>query len=118
MPPPIADAIANAFSPKAMYLFSYGGYFVRCDAIAPRLAIIIGGAKFWFNPVDLVYRHLRDELTGMCQIGISTGGPGPYILGMTFLQNVEVMFDVGAAEVRFYGRDTRGPVPSLPNRHH
>lgn len=116
MPPPLAEAIANAFDPPAMYLFSYGSYFVRCDAIAPRIAIIIGGFKFWINPVDLVYRNLRDELTDTCQIGISTGGPGPYILGMTFLQNVEVMFDVGAAEVAFFSRERYGPTPSLPPR--
>ncbi|KAG7114321.1 aspartic-type endopeptidase like protein [Verticillium longisporum] len=116
VPPQVAEAIANAFEPAAMYMFSYGGYFAPCDAIAPRIAFHIGGEKFFINPVDMMWRHLKDPLTGYCQIGISTGGSGPYILGMTFLQNVEVEFDVGAAEVRFHGRQFYGPTPALPEQ--
>ncbi|KAM0335607.1 hypothetical protein ACHAQA_000655 [Verticillium albo-atrum] len=116
VPPPVAEAIANAFEPAAMYMFSYGSYFAPCDAIAPRIAFVIGGKRFWVNTVDMMWRHLQDPLTGYCQIGISTGGPGPYILGMTFLQNVEAVFDVGAAEMRFYGREFYGPTPALPDQ--
>ncbi|TDZ38561.1 putative aspartic-type endopeptidase [Colletotrichum spinosum] len=114
VPPPVAAGIADSFSPSAVYLFQYGGYFAPCDAVAPALAVIIAGVEFKINPVDLVYRNLRDELTGYCQLGISTGSTGPYVLGSVFLHNVEAYFDVGAAQMRFYGRDTYGPTPSLP----
>ncbi|KAF6839200.1 aspartic-type [Colletotrichum plurivorum] len=114
VPPPTAEAIANAFTPSAIYMFQYGSYFAPCDAIAPKVAVIIEGVSFWINPVDLIYRHLRDDLTGYCQIGISTGGTGPYVLGSVFLHNVEAYFDVGAGQMRFYGRETFGPTPSIP----
>ncbi|OLN86189.1 putative aspartic-type endopeptidase [Colletotrichum chlorophyti] len=114
LPPPIAEAIARSFSPSAVYLYTYGSYFAPCDALAPRVAILIEGASFWMNPVDLIYRNLRDDLTGYCQVGISSGGTGPYILGANFLHNVEAYFDVGAGQVRFYARDSSGPTPDIP----
>ncbi|KAK2003160.1 eukaryotic aspartyl protease [Colletotrichum falcatum] len=116
VPPPIAEAIARSFSPSAIYLFQYGGYFAPCDAIAPKIAVVIEGASFFINPVDLVYRGLVDPLTGYCQIGITTGGTGPYVLGTVFLHNVEAYFDVGAGQMRFYGRDTYGLTPQLPGK--
>ncbi|KAK2037784.1 eukaryotic aspartyl protease [Colletotrichum somersetense] len=116
VPPPIAEAIARSFSPSAVYLFQYGGYFAPCDAIAPKIAVVIEGASFFINPVDLVYPGLVDPLTGYCQIGITTGGTGPYVLGTVFLHNVEAYFDVGAGQMRFYGRDTYGPTPQLPEK--
>lgn len=85
-------------------MFQYGGYFAPCDAVAPRVAVIIDGARFWINPTDLIYRELVDPASGMCMLGISTGGTGPYILGSVFLQNVLAVFDVGAAQMRFYSR--------------
>lgn len=78
--------------------------FVQCDAIPPHFAILISGVEFWINPADLIYQDLVDPLTGYCAIGVASGGPGPYILGDVFLQNVVAVFDVGAAEMRFYGR--------------
>ncbi|KAK7403450.1 hypothetical protein QQX98_010771 [Neonectria punicea] len=105
LPPPLAEAIAAAFEPRAMYLFQWGAYFVPCNAIAPRFGVIISGVKFWINRADLIYQDLVDPLTGLCACGISSGGPGPYILGDVFLQNVLAVFDVGAAEMRFYSRD-------------
>ncbi|KAK1597549.1 eukaryotic aspartyl protease [Colletotrichum navitas] len=116
VPPPIAEAIARSFSPSAVYLFQYGGYFAPCHAIAPKIAVVIEGASFFINPVDLIYPGLVDPLTGYCQIGITTGGTGPYILGTVFLHNVEAYFDVGAGQMRFYGRDTFGPTPQLPEK--
>ncbi|KAK1528308.1 eukaryotic aspartyl protease [Colletotrichum paranaense] len=116
VPPPTAEAIARSFSPSAIYLFQYGGYFAPCDAIAPKIAVIVEGASFFINPVDLIYRGLVDPLTGYCQIGITTGGKGPYILGSVFLHNVEAYFDVGAGQVRFYGRETYGATPELPEK--
>ncbi|KOS19150.1 putative aspartic-type endopeptidase [Escovopsis weberi] len=105
LPPPLAEAIAMAFQPRAVYLYQWGTYFAPCDTVAPRFAVIIGGVEFWINPADLVYRELVDPLTGYCAVGIASGGAGPYILGDVFLQNVLAVFDVGAAEMRFYARD-------------
>ncbi|KAL6691956.1 aspartic peptidase domain-containing protein [Trichoderma pleuroticola] len=104
LPPPLAEAIANSFQPRAVYLYQWGTYFVQCDAIPPHFAILISGVEFWINPADLIYQDLVDPLTGYCAIGVASGGPGPYILGDVFLQNVVAVFDVGAAEMRFYGR--------------
>ena len=83
----------------------YGAYFTSCDAIAPIIAVILGGIKFFINTVDLIYRGMRDPLTGLCMIGISSGGSGPYILGDVFMQNALVVFDVGEAKMRFIPRE-------------
>lgn len=104
LPPQLAEAIAHSFEPRGSYLFQYGGYFAPCDAVAPRIAVIIDGAHFWINPSDLIYRDFADPITGMCMLGITSGGFGPYILGSVFLQNVVAVFDVGAAQMRFYSR--------------
>ena len=101
----LAEAIAMSFQPRAVYLYQWGTYFAPCDAVAPRFAIIISGMKFWINPADMIYKGLIDPLTGYCAVAIASGGEGPFILGDSFLQNVLAVFDVGAAEMRFYARD-------------
>ncbi|EQB57592.1 eukaryotic aspartyl protease [Colletotrichum gloeosporioides Cg-14] len=111
VPPPVAEAIARSFSPSGIYMFQYGSYFAPCDAVAPRVAVVIEGNSFWINPVDLIFRNMKDQLTGYCQIAITTGATGPYVLGSVFLHNVEAYFDVGAAQMRFYSRQTFGPTP-------
>ncbi|KAI6777008.1 hypothetical protein HG530_000953 [Fusarium avenaceum] len=103
VPPPLADAIARSFIPPATYMPQWGAYFADCHAIPPRFAVIISGVRFWINPADLIYQEFTDP-TGKCAIAISTGGPGPYILGDVFLQNVVAAFDVGGAEMRFYSK--------------
>ncbi|PKS13074.1 hypothetical protein jhhlp_000415 [Lomentospora prolificans] len=104
LPPDLAEAIAHSFEPRGTYIFTYGGYFAPCDAVASRIAVIIAGTRFWINPADLIYRDFKDPTTGMCMLGITSGGSGPYILGSVFLQNVLAVFDVGAAQMRFYSR--------------
>lgn len=93
-----------AFQPRAVYLYQWGSYFAPCDAIPPRFAIVIAGVDFWVNPADLMYQDFKDPLTGYCAVAIASGGLGPYILGDVFLQNVVAVFDVGAAQMRFYPR--------------
>ncbi|KAK5988662.1 putative aspartic-type endopeptidase [Cladobotryum mycophilum] len=105
LPPPLAEAIAMAFQPRAVYLYQWDTYFAPCDTVPPRFAVVISGIEFWINSADLVFRDLVDPLTGYCAIGIASGGSGPYILGDVFLQNVLAVFDIGAAEMRFYARD-------------
>lgn len=65
---------------------------------------MIDGVEFWINPADMLYHDLIDPLTGYCAISVASGGSGPYILGDAFLQNVVAVFDVGAAQMRFYSR--------------
>ena len=103
--PELAEAISESFDPPGAYMFQYGAYFAPCDAVAPRMAVIIDGSRFWISPTDLIYKDLVDPASGMCMLGVSTGGSGPYVLGSVFLQNVLAVFDVGAAQMRFYSRD-------------
>ncbi|KKF94417.1 putative aspartic-type endopeptidase [Ceratocystis platani] len=104
LPPELAESIAQSFSPPAIYLYQYGAYFAPCDASSPRIAIIINNVKLWLNPADLIYSDFKDSATGYCAIGVTTGGEGPYILGDVFLQSVMTVFDIGAAQMRFYGK--------------
>lgn len=104
LPPPLAEAINNAFRPAAVWIWQYGAFFTACNAKAPNLAVIIKGVKFFINPVDLIYKDIVDPLTGLCMTGISSGGAGPYILGDVFLQNAMAIFDVGNSKMRFIGR--------------
>lgn len=85
-------------------MWMYGAYFTSCDAIAPDVAVVMDGTKFYINPVDLIYRTLVDPLTGLCMTSIASGGSGPYILGDAFMQNALVVFDVGQAKMRFIPR--------------
>ena len=100
----LAEAIAAAFSPQAVYLFQHSQYFAPCDSIPPRFAVVIGGVDFWINPADMICQKLIDPLTGYCAVSVTTGGDGPFVLGDVFLQNAVAVFDVGAAEMRFYTR--------------
>ena len=93
-----------AFVPRAVYLYQWDGYFAPCDAAPPRFAVVISGVEFGVNPADMILEDVVDPLTGYCSIAVSTGGAGPYILGQVFLQNVVAVFDVGAAQMRFYSR--------------
>ncbi|KAK9436704.1 Peptidase A1 [Metarhizium brunneum] len=104
LPPPLAEAVANAFLPRAVYLYQWGSYFAPCDAVPPRFAVVISGIEFWLNPSDMIYRDLVDPMTGYCAVAITSGGSGPYILGDVFLQNVVAVFDIGGAQMRFYRR--------------
>ncbi|KAK3315558.1 aspartic peptidase domain-containing protein [Apodospora peruviana] len=105
LPPDLADAISAAFQPQAIYLWMYGGYFTSCDAIAPIVAVVLNGIRFFINTVDLIYRDMVDPLTGLCMTAIASGGTGPYILGDVFMQNALVVFDVGEAKMRFVPRE-------------
>lgn len=100
----LAEAVANAFQPRAVYLYQWGSYFAPCDAVPPSFAVVISGVEFWLNPADMIYRDLVDPMTGYCAVAITSGGSGPYILGDVFLQNVVAVFDIGGAQMRFYRR--------------
>ena len=101
----LAEAIAAAFEPRAVYLWQWGGYFAPCDSVPPIVSVIINGVHFYIDPADLIYQDMKDPLSNYCQIGVASGGSGPYILGDVFLQSVVAVFDIGAAQMRFYSRD-------------
>lgn len=82
----------------------YGAYFTACDAIAPVFAIVLGNTPFYLNPVDMIYRGIKDPITGLCMTAIASGGMGPYILGDAFMQNVMTTFDIDNAQIGFVSR--------------
>jgi len=91
----VASAINNAFSPPATL---DGGYYsVACNATAPQTGVTISGTTFLINGTDLILSNGD----GTCTSGVQDGGSGPYILGDVFMTNVVVIFDVGAAQLRF-----------------
>ncbi|KAF2395913.1 acid protease [Trichodelitschia bisporula] len=101
LPSAVAQAVNNAFTPKAKLIASQGGYFVQCNAKTPDFGVTIGGVVFKVSAADLVYQNQRDPASGLCLTGVQDGGSGPYILGDVWMQNVVAVFDVGAAEMRF-----------------
>ena len=106
-----------------MYSYQTGNYLTTCDAVAPQVAVRIGGASLPINPRDrewltgpktsisadfvnteVIFRDIVDPMTGLCVTSVASGGAGPFILGAAFLQNVLSIFDVGNAEMRFLSR--------------
>ncbi|KAI1803139.1 acid protease [Daldinia bambusicola] len=102
LPPDIAEMVNGKFDPPASYLWNYGAYFTSCDAIPPSFGVQIGKTTYWLNPKDLLNKEERDPETGLCQTGVSSGGNGPYILGITFLTNVVAMMNIGSGNVEFW----------------
>lgn len=82
----------------------FGAYYTTCDAVAPRVGVVIDGAHFWLNPKDLMFRQLKNPMSGLCMTTIANGGSGPYILGDVFLQNVLAVFDVDDVMMQFASR--------------
>ncbi|KAK1773066.1 aspartic peptidase domain-containing protein [Copromyces sp. CBS 386.78] len=105
LPSAEAQQINLSFNPPAIYLWMYGAYFTSCDAIVPRVGVILAGHTFYMNPVDLINQDMVDPLTGLCMTAIADGGAGPYILGDVFMQNALTVFDVGRGKMRFLGRE-------------
>lgn len=83
----------------------FGSYFTSCNAVPPRVAVVIDDTELWLNPEDLMLGNMRNPLNGMCMTAISSGGSGPYILGDVFLQNVLAVFDVDDAVMQFASRE-------------
>lgn len=92
----VTSAINKQFNPPAK--LKSGNWQVDCNATAPKFGINVGGTVFYISPKDLI---LHDE-SGICISGIQDGGSsGPFVLGDVFMANALVIFDVGAAEMRF-----------------
>jgi hypothetical protein len=54
LPPDIAQAVADAFDPPAVYIEEEGVFENYCDAKPPTFAIKIGGQDFYINGQDLL----------------------------------------------------------------
>ncbi|ROW06817.1 hypothetical protein VMCG_03990 [Cytospora schulzeri] len=91
----LAQSINNMFYPPAVYSFMNGGYLTTCDAVTPRVAVVIDGTPFYLNPKDLIFRSMPDEITGLCMTAFNDGATGPFVLGDVFLKNVLAVFDIG-----------------------
>ncbi|KAK7920882.1 aspartic-type endopeptidase [Apiospora marii] len=105
LPPDVADTVNSQFQPPATYIWYYGSHFVPCHATPPRFAVKLENSPFYINPVDMINHDVVDPRTGMCQTGVTSGRDGPYILGLTFLKNVVVGFEIAAGIIDVYSRE-------------
>jgi hypothetical protein len=56
LPDQITDYIASLFVPRAQMNPQTGVYIVKCDAVAPRVGIVLGGTTFFIHEDDLLNR--------------------------------------------------------------
>ena len=100
-PTKVAYAVNAQFNPPAFFDQSQGAFFVDCDATAPAFGVVIGGATFNINPLDLILYNGG----GPCISGIQDAGDSFGILGDVFLKNVLAVYDVGASAMIFAARE-------------
>ncbi|MCJ1401797.1 hypothetical protein MMC11_005014 [Xylographa trunciseda] len=100
-PTKVAYAVNAQFNPPAVFDESQGAFFVDCNATAPAFGVVIGGATFNINPLDLILYNGG----GPCLSGIQDAGDSFGILGDVFLKNVLAVYDVGASAMIFAARE-------------
>jgi len=100
-PTKVAYAVNAQFNPPAVFDESQGAFFVDCDATAPAFGVVIGGATFNINPLDLILYNGG----GPCLSGIQDAGDSFGILGDVFLKNVLAVYDIGASAMVFAARE-------------
>jgi hypothetical protein len=101
IPASIADAIAALYIPPGVYEPGSMTYRVNCDAMPPHFGIRIGGQTMYINPKDMIFKS-----NGACRSTIRNGREaGPWLLGEPFFRNVVAVFDIGAGQLRFAGRE-------------
>jgi len=98
--------IFQMFDPPAKWHGSGAGNFAPCNATLPKVGVRFGTETYYFSSKDLLKQNVRDVETGtLCLVGLYDAEVGPYILGMSFLNNVVSVFDIGNNEVRFAARN-------------
>ncbi|KAG0648534.1 putative aspartic-type endopeptidase [Hyphodiscus hymeniophilus] len=98
--PAIADALAAKFKPPGV-LNSDLTYSVPCNAVAPWLAVQIGGVIFPIDKRDMIYT----QGPGDCYATTGNGDIyAPYVLGDPFMKNVMSVFDLGSGQMKFRSR--------------
>ncbi|GKT59534.1 aspartic-type [Colletotrichum tofieldiae] len=102
----ISDAFAAAI-PGSFYNSLSGAYYAPCNAKVPEFGVVINGHTFYADKSDLFQTSDpvdNGDGTFVCQLGVSDGGEGPYILGDTMMNSMVTVFDVGAGMMRFVSR--------------
>lgn len=89
LPPYLTAQINGMFDPPGIPAEDGQTHYVYCDAVAPSLSLIIKGASFPVNPLDLK-RHASNNL---CISTITADLDGTYVLGDAFLRNVLLVLD-------------------------
>ncbi|CAI6331716.1 unnamed protein product [Periconia digitata] len=134
VPEDIAERIASLFVPRAIFSVNTNTYLVPCSALAPRVGVVVAGRSFYIHPDDLMNRapgavggggkvwvtedgtsidfedsgssRVEGEVgRGLCTLAVQRQGLGDAVLGDSWLKNVLAVFDVGANEMRFSGRE-------------
>lgn len=100
-PPTVVGDLAALYAPAATFDAASQLYTVPCAATAPVFGVVVAAKVLYVNPADLIIRAASD----LCIMGVQSSGAGHMILGDVFLRNVLVVFDVGAAEMRFAARE-------------
>lgn len=103
LPSQIAASINGAFTPRAVYDETVGGYVTACNATPPAFGIQIGGRMVWTDPSSMILPELRNR-QGKCLTGFMETEDQPYILGDVFMQGLVAVFDIGKREMRFAKR--------------
>ncbi|KAK3361421.1 aspartic peptidase domain-containing protein [Lasiosphaeria ovina] len=104
LPKKLCEDVYNAFSPPAEYLHTTGLFYALCNATVPEFGVQIGGQTFFVAAQDLLRQTARDPSGDYCRVGVTDDDSGPWVLGVTFLNNVVAVFDVGNREMRFAAR--------------
>jgi len=79
-------------------------YYVECNATAPTFGVQIGSSIFYINPQDMIRQGSHDDTGTLCRVGLDEAYNPPYVLGVSFLNNVVAVFDIGNGEMRFAPR--------------
>ncbi|KIW08455.1 uncharacterized protein PV09_01358 [Verruconis gallopava] len=112
VPPTIMRAIEAAWSPPIWPPCTAKDICrIPCDSVPPKFAIVLGGKQVEIDAKDMVLTHDKDQGGGrICALGVApdeslaSGGNGLSMIGGSFMKSILVVFDVGAAELRFAKR--------------
>lgn len=103
LPSVAAYSINSAFEPPAVYDPVAKAYYTACIATPPMFGISIGGQWVWTDPSSMILPEYRNEL-GECQTGIKAMFDERCLLGVTFMQGLVIVHDIGKREMRIANR--------------
>ena len=100
----IALAVAEAFTPPGFFNETTEMYEVPCGSTPPVFGVSIGGKVFNTNPDDMKLQYSETQ----CSSVVQGNHGGLWILGDAWMKSVLCVFDVGAGNMRFAGRQYYG----------
>jgi hypothetical protein len=100
VPDGVADALNGFFIPPATLDETSQLYLVDCNATAPDVGVVINGATFDINYVDMIVPNGD----GTCASGMQRSASNLSVLGDVFMKNVLAVFDIGESKMRFTSR--------------